>query len=553
MDFIKNLKVGQFSIFDVNLKKEPVDYFGSPLDGWNILPREDLYNEHDMNKTLWGMKMGQHENGRFILSLDFDICGKANKITKIRMGCEFTKQKYEEYRAGVGEKLDGLYSSSTQGNFNVLVDYTNSNQLRELVKTIGKAKFTYHEMEILLGGYQVIPPSATTCKITHEKGNPRTFQSDKPFYVIESTEDSFLFNFIKSLMLEKIASTTTKSFKSSTKSSKTINAPSEQTTENIDELIESDEYIKLLFEVIDNRTDENGAKIISHDQWFQICGILKFNGYNKNVWLKYSQKISVTNTASNLWDKIKNQRPMSIYGLQNIAKAVNLSGYREWFFKYKTVDFSERGIAELYYKLEGKNLHYQGGIMYIYHQNEWRLDERGEIWNYKISHTLTDFLIDDLEFYNQLVINLLKKESLNEDDNNKKDKADFMAKTLKGIILQLKKNKFVKEIIKQLQNIISASVKKPVYFDVGPEQYYNINFRNGIYDLKTKEFRARNYTDYVTKFLEFDYKPKSEISKLSIDTVNEFFHKLQPNKEQREFTLGFLAYCITGDTSKQIF
>jgi len=142
---------------------------------------------------------------------------------------------------------------------------------------------------------------------------------------------------------------------------------------------------------------------------------------------------------------------------------------------------------------------------------------------------------------------------LNEDDNNKKDKADFMAKTLKGIILQLKKNKFVKEIIKQLQNIISASVKKPVYFDVGPEQYYNINFRNGIYDLKTKEFRARNYTDYVTKFLEFDYKPKSEISKLSIDTVNEFFHKLQPNKEQREFTLGFLAYCITGDTSKQIF
>jgi phage/plasmid-associated DNA primase len=89
---------------------------------------------------------------------------------------------------------------------------------------------------------------------------------------------------------------------------------------------------------------------------------------------------------------------------------------------------------------------------------------------------------------------------------------------------------FVKEIIKQLQNIISASVKKPVYFDVGPEQYYNINFRNGIYDLKTKEFRARNYTDYVTKFLEFDYKPKSEISKLSIDTVNEFFHKLQSKK-----------------------
>ena len=97
-------------------------------------------------------------------------------------------------------------------------------------------------MEILLGGNQVIPPSATTCKITHETGNPRTFLSDKPFYVIESTEDSFLFNFIKSLMEEEIRVNPPGSKKSSTKSTKTINAPSEQTTENIDELIESDEY-----------------------------------------------------------------------------------------------------------------------------------------------------------------------------------------------------------------------------------------------------------------------------------------------------------------------
>ena len=125
--------------------------------------------------------------------------------------------------------------------------------------------------------------------------------------------------------------------------------------------------------------------------------------------------------------------------------------------------------------------------MYIYHQNEWRLDERGEIWNYKISHTLTDFLIDDLEFYNLLITTLLRKETLNEDEQKKMDKAENMAKTLKGVITQLKKNKFVKEIVKQLQNIITASVKKPVYFDIGPEQYYNINFRNGVYDLKTKK------------------------------------------------------------------
>ena len=28
------------------------------------------------------MRMGEHENGRLILSLDFDICGKKDELTK---------------------------------------------------------------------------------------------------------------------------------------------------------------------------------------------------------------------------------------------------------------------------------------------------------------------------------------------------------------------------------------------------------------------------------------------------------------------------------------
>jgi hypothetical protein len=94
-------------------------------------------------------------------------------------------------------------------------------------------------------------------------------------------------------------------------------------------------FLDLLFNVIKNERDEKGYKKISHQYWFQICGILKYNGYKKEIWLKYSRFISNTNSASKTWEAIKNNTPMSIYGLQNIAKVINPFGYKEWFFKHK--------------------------------------------------------------------------------------------------------------------------------------------------------------------------------------------------------------------------
>jgi hypothetical protein len=61
MDFIRNLKHEQFSIFNVNLKKVPIDRFERPLDEWNFLTREELYFHHNMNSLLWGMKMGERK------------------------------------------------------------------------------------------------------------------------------------------------------------------------------------------------------------------------------------------------------------------------------------------------------------------------------------------------------------------------------------------------------------------------------------------------------------------------------------------------------------
>jgi hypothetical protein len=46
--------------------------------------------------------------------------------------------------------------------------------------------------------------------------------------------------------------------------------------------------------------------------------------------------------------------------------------------------------------------------------------------------------------------------------------------------------------------------------------------------------------------------PYEKISREAMNYVQKFFTQLQPNQEQREFTLSWLYYCITGKMDKQI-
>ena len=138
---------------------------------WELKNYEELVKEHDYNSNLWGIHLGRQENGRYIMSLDFDIYQKATDSD-----CEKMKERFDTYDFYCANN-NGMYSSSTDGNKNVLIDYTDSKTLMSLVNELNKAKFTLEngKFEILLKRNQVIPPSHTICKKTEKLGNARTF------------------------------------------------------------------------------------------------------------------------------------------------------------------------------------------------------------------------------------------------------------------------------------------------------------------------------------------------------------------------------------------
>eukprot|EP00606_Chrysophyceae_sp_TOSAG23-5_P000823 GSChrysophyteH2.ASY1.ANO1.829.1 assembled CDS len=168
MDFIHNLVESKFKVYNVNANKEPINKAGFNMANWQNKSYDELINQHNYNSKLWGMKLGEQPNGRYIMSLDFDCYDK-----NIDDNDENTLERLNNYKNGA-KNTNGMYYSSTTGNMNVLVDYSKSDTIKKCIEVAkSPTKFKVGELEILLSGNQVIPPSQTINKKTKTLGNPR--------------------------------------------------------------------------------------------------------------------------------------------------------------------------------------------------------------------------------------------------------------------------------------------------------------------------------------------------------------------------------------------
>ena len=210
------------------------------------------------------------------------------------------------------------------------------------------------------------------------------------------------------------------------------------------------------------------------------------------------------------------------------------------------IDMSERGMALLFIKFNKDIIIYQNGKLYIFIKNEWKEDNEMLISKNFISEYLINYMLKEkIKLDKELNMNL--KENIDE----KKVK-----KEIDEIIIFIKKLKNIKtigEILKQIISIYASKNDNIINFNLDNNQKYNIHFKNGVYDTKNKLFRNRVKEDYTTIFLDYNYIDYNKIDKTKHEFIETFFKKIQPNDIQRNFTLSYLAYSITGNTGKQIF
>ena len=126
------------------------------------------------------------------------------------------------------------------------------------------------------------------------------------------------------------------------------------------------------------------------------------------------------------------------------------------------------------------------------------------------------------------------------------------AKSIKDVytaIKNIESTTFMTNIIKQV--LVKATLSPDQQTKLNRLDNY-LNFRNGKLDLKTLDFTERNEDDFVTEYLDYDFKLKSDkgIKKY----IKEILLQICNNdKDDYEFIMSYLGYCITSETKEQTY
>jgi hypothetical protein len=357
MERITQLIKENYSLFNIDkCSKLPIDtnnprmeggYYG--ITGWQRKTNEELKTYHNYKLLEWGMRLGLQENGKRIMSLDFDMCGEA--VNGVRVGCKKTKEFFEEYKKRVGSE-DGMYTSSTKGNMNVLIDYTKSKRIIDHIEALnGSFKTVRENLEILLQGNQVIPPSTTKCKISGQFDNTRQFLNENNFYIIESDEEEIvnyildMFNYKQSNTPPPIKLVRINGNQNEEKEEEQVTdiETEEEEQEQVNEITEAD--IEKYRKYAENDLFKSEYKQGQHQPWIKMATALKallgetegLKEWKKDT-LKYrgSVKAEECNTLFKYQDISRMTKPMGY--LVNIAKKNNPELVKELNKKIKKIE-----------------------------------------------------------------------------------------------------------------------------------------------------------------------------------------------------------------------
>lgn len=315
----------------------------------------------------------------------------------------------------------------------------------------------------------------------------------------------------------------------------------------------------------------------SFSKWIRVGWALKNIRYKLFiVWLAFSSKSSTFCWATDvelLYEKwknfdYKNGKGYSIRSIMYWAKNDNPEDYKKISknsidaYINKTLDnaiqmngeddnkirgFTDYDIASVLYHLykdEYVCVSIKNNIWYRFKGHCWVEIDSGTTLRKSISETLRDLYYDKLRSFNRLNI------PIEGGDQQQKKNTDRKKTILSNIVEKLGKTADKKNIMTESKELFydEEFIRK---VDSNPDI---ICFNNCVIDFKEKQARNGTPEDYITKCTGINYKKlNTERDKVIIDEIEDFMHKLFPNKELYKYMWEHLASTLIGNTSNQTF
>ena len=476
---------------------------GDKQYGFTDWQNRDLTNIPQFRQGLgYGLRTGLQRNGRKICSFDFDINGATDEKGKE------TEKLYLEY-IKINPIKDGAFSGGTTGNKNILIDYTDSERFCNVVDGIGGkgSKAEIYGFEIFVGNsnQQVIPPTATPCKI-HKCLNTRSWENGNAFMVLNEEENPQLIDWCVDIIQKAIDKSGTKPAVKKEKTATTITPYVSDEEDTTVELDTKDKYYQLLFNVIQNIGD--GTPRVDREDWLKICGALQSNNYPKAMWIKWSKSWTaddIRHTQAEItWDNFKrNSRPVSIHTLNKIARVVDEPKYKEWCKRYEYFitpeDFNDQyKLAEIIKEKLNEKLvmHFRDKEKVWYEYNETT-----HMWGK--SPNITEPMLKEIRLYIDYGVILYADKLKTEINEEKKEVWRKLGDTYNAYYKTTNNPKWVAF----MKSLLESKLASTTFQNTLDQNIGKLVFKNGVFDLETGKFRKGiRYDDFVTRTIDMDYK-----------------------------------------------
>jgi P4 family phage/plasmid primase-like protien len=143
------------------------------------------------------------------------------------------------------------------------------------------------------------------------------------------------------------------------------------------------------------------------------------------------------------------------------------------------------------------------------------------------------------DVYNSLV-------NINDDDEKKE--CEKKIKKMNDLIRQCKATPFKNHVMVESQEVFY----NPEFYNLLNKNPYLIAFKNGVYDFENDVFRDGNPEDYISVALPIEYVNYGSIDHPDVVEVDEYFQKVFPCREVRDYFLDQACHVFVGGNHNKV-
>ena len=329
----------------------------------------------------------------------------------------------------------------------------------------------------------------------------------------------------------------------------TTNNEHNNITDILDEYISCDK-LELVEKAIKLTEMLSSKKASSYHEWLRV-GWALHNTHKclLDTWIEFSKKSKKfqDGECEKLWKNMKDDG-YTIRSLMLWAKEDNIEEYTKFVKDDLQNNLKKNSVSNTYMIAKALHCKYfdkfvcanpKDNIWYHFYDHVWRKCIGGGKLITLISSEFSNNYMEMAIFYN--------KKAMDAEDSEKKTFVDQAAHYNK-IALSLMDITYKEKLMKEARHLFHDEnfIKRL------DENYHLIGFENGVYDLKTKIFRKGHPDDHISMSTHNHYSKWNDNNPYA-NAINDFFEKILPNINVRNYFLSRLSTCVSGENKEEKF